>query len=165
MRMAKIEFDVSQYTKKLDNLQKSMDSISKSALYDAAGIVVDAIKTESNALTALQENLRGTADNSIDGATDAQRRGLLDGVGISHMEDDGRAINVKIGFDGCNATKTKKYKNGQPNAVIARSIESGTTFRKKNRFVARAVKRSKPQAEASIKAAFDAAIKQKMEEG
>ena len=32
-------------------------------------------------------------------------------------------LNVKLGFDGYNGMKTKKYPKGQPNVLLARSIK------------------------------------------
>ena len=50
---------------------------------------------------------------------------------------------------------TRKYPHGQPNALIARAVISGTSFRKKNNFVGRAVKAVKAEAENQMRAAFD----------
>ena len=42
--------------------------------------------------------------------------------------------------------KTNKYPGGQPNSVIARSVVAGTTFRQKNDFVGRAIRKSEADA-------------------
>lgn len=161
--MAKMTFDASAYTKQLDQLGADFDAIAKSAVYDAAAIVAKSIEAEIANLPRADEYERGSAQNPIDGITDSQRAGLIDGLGIARMEDDGQTINTKIGFDGYNATKTKKYPSGQPNAMIARSVESGTSFRRKNRFIKRAVDRARPAAEKAIADRFDAAIAKKFE--
>ena len=79
------------------------------------------------------------------------------------MENDNGYINTKIGFDGYNATKTKKYPNGQPNALIARSIESGTSKHQKTPFVRPAISKAKAKAEAAMAASVDKDINNTME--
>ena len=53
---------------------------------------------------------------------------------------------MKLGFDGYNKVKTRKYPQGQPNAMIARAVESGSSVRKKNPFIRRAVNDTQKQA-------------------
>ena len=55
-------------------------------------------------------------------------------------------MNVKIGFDGYNRVITKKWPLGQPNQMVARSVESGTTWMKKNPFVKRGASKSRRKA-------------------
>lgn len=59
-------------------------------------------------------------------------------------------LNVKLGFDGYNGMKTKKYPKGQPNVLLARSIESGSSIAKKRPFVAPAVRKTKKAAEETM---------------
>ena len=98
----------------------------------------------------------------VDTMTLPQKEGLLDGFGISRMKDDDGFVNVKLGFAGYNATRTDKYPQGQPNALIARAVNSGTTFRKKTRFVDKAVSASKKSAEAAMDAACNREIEKIM---
>lgn len=156
--MATLKFDASAYVAKLNQLGKSIEPIAKMAVYDAAKIVTDAITDEIKALPTVRENQHGTSDKPLNGVTEAQKSGLLEGVGIARMRDEGGVINTKIGFDGYNKTRTRKFPNGQPNALIARSVEHGTTFRTKNRFIKRAVDKSKPKAEKAIADRFDSAM-------
>ena len=86
----------------------------------------------------------------------------MDGFGISRLKDDDGFVNVKLGFDGYNSTKTEKYPNGQPNVLIARSVNSGTTFRKKTKFVDKAVDSAKKAAEAAMDAACSREIEKIM---
>lgn len=39
--------------------------------------------------------------------------------------------NVKIGFDGYNNIRSKRWPQGQPNQMVARAIESGTSWMSK----------------------------------
>ena len=83
----------------------------------------------------------------LDGVTKEQAQGLKGGLGVAVMEYKGKAWNTKIGFDGYNSVKTEKYPNGQPNALIARSVESGSLVRNKTPFIAPAVEKIKKTAE------------------
>ena len=52
-------------------------------------------------------------------------------MGISPIKHDGDYINAKVGFDGYGSIPTKKYPKGVPNQLVARSVNSGTSFLKK----------------------------------
>lgn len=67
-------------------------------------------------------------------------------MGIAPIQEDSDFVNAKVGWDGYGRDKTKKYPKGVPNQVIARSVNSGTSFRKKNPFVNRAVTKNKKTA-------------------
>ena len=91
-----------------------------------------------------------------------QRAGLHKGLGIAKMQQDGKLTNVKIGWDGYNDIKTKRWPNGQPNQMIARSIERGTSFMKANPFVKRAVNRTRKAAAAEMQNVLDSEIEKIM---
>lgn len=148
--MAKLNIGpgIDQWAKKMEELGRDIVPVSKMGIYDAAGIVTEAIAEEIRDMKVVTDFVK--FDVPTEGITKAQKDGLLDGLGISKMQEHGGIVDVKIGFDGYNKTVTKKYKKGQPNAMIARAINSGTSFREKNRFVARAVTRSRGEAEAAI---------------
>ena len=67
--------------------------------------------------------------------------------------------NVKIGFDGYNSVKTKRWPSGQPNAMVARSIESGTSWMTKQPFMRKAEQASKSQCEHVMSETVDIEIK------
>lgn len=70
------------------------------------------------------------------GLTTAQIEGLKESMGIARIRENVTGWNVKVGFDGYNTRLTsKKYPKGQPNAMIARSINSGTSFMVKYPFM------------------------------
>lgn len=135
-----------RYIQQLTNLEFKSPHIAGKAVYEGAKIVADAIKAEIESLP-VEESRHHDEDDKTNGVTRAQKDGLRDGFGIATMRQEGSFYNVKAGFHGYNSVKTKKYPEGQPNAMIARSVESGTSFRKKNPFVARAVRKSRNAAE------------------
>lgn len=157
--MAMFQFGgIDTYIKQLDKLYAvTKDAIIGKTVYAGAAVVANRLRAAAEALPEGREN------EAIFGAvTPAQKRGLLEGLGISRMRDDDGFVNVKLGFDGYNSVKTKKYPNGQPNALIARAVNSGNSFRKKTKFVDKAVRASKKDAEAAMDAACSREIEKIM---
>lgn len=152
--------DLDRYLQKLERLEMDPRTYIGKAIYVAADIVADAISSQISSLPVAQiyaEN--GVKLSTI---TSVQKAGLVDGFGIAKMRKDGDYYNVKLGFEGYNGQKTKKYPHGVPNSVIARSIVSGTSFRQKNDFVGKAVRSSKAQAEREMEQELDKQIKELM---
>lgn len=121
------------------------------AVYEGAKVIADAVTDEIRNIYEVAENEHGSENNILYGITAAQKEGLLEGFGISHLKiEDNDLRFVKLGFVGYNSTKTKKYPNGQPNALIARSLISGTSFRAKNNFMNKALKNAQAAAQSAI---------------
>ena len=157
--MAKITFPgLTDYELMLSKLEGSTDEMIGKAVYAGAGIVADAIKENIKALPIVRGY--GTEDNPLPGGVTApQKAGLIDGLGIAPMQNDMGYLNVKIGFDGYNATKTEKYPQGQPNQLVARGVESGTSWKKKKPFIRPAVNSSRNRAEAEMARILDEEFK------
>lgn len=165
--MASFKFSgLDEYTARLKRLAdpKEYSQYIGKAVYVGAGIIADAVRANIQSIPTTRSSAPGTPENPIDGIAPAQKAGLLNGFGVSPMQDSNGYYNVKIGFNGYNSIRTPKYPSGQPNAVIARSVESGTSFRKKHPFVAPAVKAAKERAETMISETLDAAINDIMED-
>lgn len=139
-----------EYLKKLGNLEVRSEDTCKRAVYDGAKIVADRIKANIEALP-VQEKYEDYAT----GIKSIQKKGLIDSFGIATCRNDNGYINVKAGFDGYNGLKTKKYPSGQPNAMIARTFESGNSETRKHPFVAPAVRATKEKAEMAMQATID----------
>ena len=160
--MATFQFGgIDDYITQLNKLQAATkDDVIGKTVYAGAAVVADAVK---DAIRELPVGSGHAAQGElVDTVTLPQKAGLLDGFGISRMKDDNGFVNVKLGFAGYNATRTDKYPQGQPNALIARAVNSGTTFRKKTRFVDKAVSASKKSAEAAMDAACNREIEKIM---
>ena len=156
--MAKITFPgLADYELMLSKLEDGSEEIIGKAVYAGAGIVADAIKSSIQSLPIVRGY--GTESNPLPGGvTSAQKAGLIDGLGISRMQDDAGYLNVKIGFDGYNNTRTEKYPQGQPNQLVARGVESGTSWKQKKPFVRPAVTKSRKQAENTMAKIIDEEI-------
>lgn len=137
---------IDEYISELRNLEYTGREVIGAAIYKGADIVADAVKANI-------QNLPAAA------CTDVEKEGLLAGFGIAKMQDENGYFNVKIGFDGYNNDVTKKWPKGKPNAMIARSIEGGTSWKQKYPFVAPAVKANKDTAEKAMAEEIDKGIK------
>lgn len=75
------------------------------------------------------------------------------------MRDDDGYYNVKIGFDGYNSIRTKRWPKGQPNAMVARSVIRGTSFMAANNFMASAVRKARARALERMRVIVDQKLK------
>ena len=79
------------------------------------------------------------------------------------MRNDNGFRNVKIGFDGYNRVKTKTWPQGQPNLMVARAIESGTSWMQKQPFMRRAEASAKGPCEQAMAETVDKEIQKIVE--
>lgn len=125
------------------------DKLCKKALYEGAKIVADEVRKGVQGIPVVDGY--GTDSDPLPGGAKAiQKAGLMHSLGIATFRDNGGNIDTSVGFDGYNSLRTKKYPGGQPNRLIARSIESGTSFQMKHPFVRPAISRSRKTAEAKM---------------
>lgn len=146
---------LNEYLSMLGNLEMTAPDTVGRAIYAGADIVADAIKERIKDLPIDDNPQQG----AITGIRTIQKNGLLDGFGIAKKQTDNGYVNVKLGFDGYNKLKSKKYPNGQPNSMIARTFEAGNSFTKKIPFVGPAVRATKAQAEAKMQEIVDMEIR------
>lgn len=145
--MATIQFKSGdEYLLKISKLEAlAKGQVIGGAIYGAAEIVADEIRSELNKVPT--DEKWGESENQTAGPRKIQKLGLEQSLGIAKMQDDGRGYyNVKIGFDGYNKVVTERWPNGQPNQMIARSVERGTSYMKSTPFVKRAVRQSRKKA-------------------
>lgn len=156
---------LNSYIEYLQKINAATDEVIGEAVYEMAKVVADKVRSSIQALPTVRNEANiATYKKGYSRLSDKEKQGLLDGFGISPLQEDSGFVNVKLGFDGYNSVKTKKYPQGQPNALIARVTESGSSYREKTPFIRPAVNASKKQAEAAGRAKFDeriAAIPQK----
>lgn len=145
-----------KYLEQLTTLyQAAPDQIGR-AVYEGAKIVADAIKANINAIPT--DEKRASEGQKRSGISKIQKIGLEKGFGISKMRDSNGYLNVKIGFHGYNRLKTKKYPQGQPNAMIAATLEAGSSYTQKKPFVGPAVRKTRKPAEEKMADVIDSEI-------
>ena len=161
--MARMTFKAGdEYAIKLSKLATGQEEIAKKAIYGAAKIVADKIKSNLEALP--EDRFRFLRDGEkFVGVPKRQKKDLIDSFGITPITTDNRGNwNAKIGFDGYGSIPTKEYPNGLPNQLLARAIESGSSVRQKKPFVRPAVNATKKQAQAKMAEIIDKEIEKIM---
>ena len=157
--MAKFQFKgVDEYIQRLDKLYGKTDKIIGSAIYEGTAVVMKAVKSAIDGIQTDDSHGFGTAENPKTGPTSIQKAGLWHSVGIAKMRNDNGFWNTKIGFDGYNYVKTKRWPQGQPNAMVARSIESGTSFMQKQPFMRKAEQAARGPCEKVMQETIDLEI-------
>ena len=149
-----------EYAQRLSRAMNNTESVCREAVYEMAKAVADQVKENLRALPSVPdaENIKAWKNGEKSRLSRKQKKGLIESFGISSMKNDGGYINVKLGFDGYNDVKTQKYPNGQPNAMIARVCESGSSHMDKTPFMRRAVNQAKGEAIQRAQATIDRAI-------
>lgn len=147
------------YVAYVERLTENGEEILGEAVYEMAKVVADQVRSNIEALPTVT-NAANIAmyKRGCSKLSDEEKKGMLDSFGVSAMQNYNGYINVKLGFDGYNSVKTQKYPNGQPNALIARVTESGSSYREKTPFIRPAVRATKKTAEQAAQAKIDERI-------
>ena len=142
------------YMKELDKLAKSTTGMVKRAVYQGAAVVANEVRAHIEALPVTDRNPTKESKELL-GVLEYERDGLLEGLGLSTMKDDNGFIYTAVGFDGYNRLTSEKYPKGHPNAMVARSIESGSSMRKKHPFMRPALKAAQERAVEAMRVQMD----------
>lgn len=162
--------DIDQYIKNLERFSNATDDMLKATIYPGAKVIADEMRKAIHDLPEINTTPRETKGSGVKrpkdtrtrsnrnrpkGVTRVEKEGLLEGLGIAGMRYDGSILNAKIGMDGYNKHVTDKWPKGHPNAMIARSVESGTSFRQKTPFIQPTASKNKSRAENEMAKEFD----------
>lgn len=161
MATFKVSDGIDNYIRQLQNCADKTENIIKRSAWEGARVVMDAVKAEANGIPT-HGSTKGSTD-IVNGLTPTQKAGVIASLGIARFREDGNFINVKIGSDGYNTVYTKKYPKGQPNAMLIRSLESGTSFRNPYPFVSRAVSKTRGKSIEAMRKQCDEEIKKIMQ--
>lgn len=132
--MATIEFKgYDEYAKKITKLGRAGAGIIRYSVYGAAGMVIEAIKANTPVNTGA----------------------LRDSAILTNFENEKGYIYTSVQFVGYD-----RY--GQPNAIAARVLESGSSTRNKHPFIGPAVRKVRAAAEAEIAKNLDKKINEIM---
>lgn len=142
--MAKLEMrGMDAYLSELRKLGENTEPVCKAVVYAGAKVVADEMKRATQALDRVTdaEAMAAYRERRPTKISVSQKIGLVKSLGIAPITDKYGVVSTKIGFDGYNDVKTERWPNGQPNALIARSCESGSSAMIKQPFVRPMVKR------------------------
>lgn len=161
--MATIRFSkLRDYELMLGKIGDASKDICGAAIYEGAKIIADEVKNNLNSLNVTTDELAMLKAKKSEPTYITQRakEGLIKSFGVTPMsQDDSGIYNVKLGFDGYNDVKTKKWPKGQPNQLIARACESGSSAMIKQPFLREAVQKTKKKAESRMAEVLDEKIK------
>ena len=161
--MATIRFSkLRDYELMLGKIGDASKDICGAAIYEGAKIIADEVKNNLNSLNVTTDELAmlKAKKNEPTYITQRAKEGLIKSFGVTPMsQDDSGIYNVKLGFDGYNDVKTKKWPKGQPNQLIARACESGSSAMIKQPFLREAVQKTKKKAESRMAEVLDEKIK------
>lgn len=150
-----------EYSMRLAKLGDQTERVAGRAIYAAADVVADAMRQEIDKIPV--QNGFVKQGELRTGIPAPAKRGLQESFGITPLEkDSGGFYNVKLGFDGYNSIKTKAHPNGQPNQMIARSVNGGTSFLAPHPFVTTAVRKARKPALQKMEEVLDEETKKIM---
>lgn len=152
-----IGFD--KFFSQMEKLGDDVDGVCKMAVYNGAKVVADEVKRGIGTIPVYEKAGR---NKRYQGATAVEKAGLLESMGISTMRKEDSAWNVTIGFDGYNSDKTAMHPKGKANAMVARAINSGTSWLTKYPFVTRAYAASKGAAEAAMAETIEQEVQKRL---
>lgn len=174
--------NVSKIVEHWSAFANASEEILEKTIYPGAGLIADeirhaieelpvidrAVKEDGSARVGGKQHARNTRTGKAPksapaGVTKLEKEGLLEwakntGMGLAPMRKDKSFLNTKVGFAGYNKHVTPNYPKGHPNVMIARSVESGTSFRQKTPFIAPTVRKYRNQAENLMAKEFDSIV-------
>ena len=161
--MATIRFSkLRDYELMLGKIGDASKDICGAAIYEGAKIIADEVKANLESLKTVSDAdaIQAAKKEEATYLTVRAKKGLIKSFGVTPMSQDRDGIyNVKLGFDGYNDVKTKKWPKGQPNQLIARACESGSSAMIKQPFFRQAVQKTKKKAESRMAEVLDEKIK------
>lgn len=161
--MAKITFKgLDGYLAKLTALERATDKVVRKAVYEGAHVVADTVRSGLERLPTSEHDGRpwwGTPGHLARGPSEEQKKALVESFGITPIDADRNGfVNVHIGFDGYNGIRSAQWPQGQPNQMVARAVESGTSFMEANPVIKKSVSQSRKAAEKAMEQAIDGEI-------
>ena len=145
---------IDEYSSKIRKLSRNSNRIIERGIYVGAGIVANSVKRGLQNLPV--ENGFGTEENKLTGVSRRQKSDLIKSMGLAPIKHQANGyINTKVGWDGYGSIPTKTYPKGVPNQLLMRSVESGTSFRKKTPVIRKSVNRVKETAVKEMAAVVD----------
>lgn len=155
---------VDEFLADLTKVYNDAEIIYKRCAYQGAKVLADEVKKGIEGLKV--QNGYGTQERPLNGVNGWVKADLRDGMGVSKIEVEGGKTNVSVGFDGYSTraenVKWLKYWEPVPIQMLARSVESGTSFMRKQPFVRPAINRAKKRIDEAIEKEAVNLIKERM---
>lgn len=147
-----------EYLAELQRIHGSSEELAKRALYTGAGVVTDAIKSSMSGIPT-RDPKKFYKNTLAPGLTPQEKADVIRDFGLMHMKTEGSKIYTQAGFkNGYSSHKTKRYPGGIPTPLLARSVESGTSWMKKTPFVRKAANAARKPAIEAMRKQYDSDI-------
>lgn len=156
MARFRVSPNLEEYNQKIYELGANAKEYIEAAAKKGANPVADAVRANINGIPVDDGYKR--PGEMRHGLRSIQKAGLQHSLGIAPVRNDNGFINVKVGFDGYNNLQSSRWDGGQPNTLVARSIEGGTSYMIAHPFVGPAVRSSRRQAEEVMKQEIERSI-------
>ena len=121
----------------LERLGADAEGVAKQGIFEGAGLIADAVRANIDGIRT------GGKSDWETRRREMQKAGLREGLTTSPIQPFKGGIYGGVGFDGYNA-------KGQPNQLIARVFNSGTSFSSKQAFFESAVRRTRSAAKQRV---------------
>ena len=136
---------------KLETMTPNTEIICEDVAYEGINVIADEMKSQLNSIKTTSDESYSTSTRN---AYAWEKEALVDGMGISPVRNDNGLIDYKVGFDGyVDRNGTKKAV-----ALIANSINAGTSFMPAQPFVKKTVSAGRKAAIAAMEAALSEQI-------
>lgn len=133
--------------KQFDAVATHSGAIASKALYAGAGLMADKLRKSLDNIQT-EESRKHKTRMLLPYEKEALQRGLSIN---KFTQDKARDFTeTAVTFHGRTNHRTAKYPDGVPTILIARSINAGTTFRRKNRWFQNVVSRNRKEAEKTM---------------
>lgn len=120
----------------------------KRGLYDGAGIIADAMNKGAREIKTAPFKYAAGGQMRLPSPEEKAAVLASDGAGIAKFKDNGRTVSTSIGFGRAGYADINGKR--KPIPLIANSINSGTSFMKKQPFARKAVRTSRKAASDAI---------------
>lgn len=134
-----------EFVEGLNAIGEHAGGIAKKCAYDGARSLADGIAEKIQQLP-VDSNGFTVGTDPLNIITTRDRDDLAACLGVSSIENDGMSTSVSVSFKGYISRTERKYPSGVPAALIARSIEKGTSVRAKKPFLRPAINSKKSAA-------------------
>lgn len=128
-----------EYLSTISKISSRTEAVCKKAVYKGAQVVANQVREEL--YTVPTDERWGVTDKKKIGPTKAEKKDIIGGFGVSPIEKREGQINASVGFEGAMYND-----DGKPIQMLARAVNSGTSFMHKNPFFEKAARKSRSKA-------------------
>ena len=132
----------------LSRMRKGSKEIIEKALKAGADILADGFRSEIETIPTDDRHL--PEGQMRQGIRTLQKQGLLGSFGISPVDSKDGVYDVHLGWEGYNSIVTDRWPKGQPNRMVARSVNAGASYMSAYPFIDRARNKYRKDAEKAM---------------